>query len=722
MAFKLFKRKDEEDSVGLPAESYSDMLTEDVTAVQSNNDDSKTFQYSFNSNTNSLFSAKPTISTGKSSQQSSYGKETPSTFTSIGRPLRVVDEEEFEDDTLDNMKSLRQSFSRRKSNISEDSRTNINPRSRHGSNAASEIDQTQLVEVLEKHLRALAVSTSNTLMQVSQSVLNLTKASIAISESIESTSSTISKLQYLQYLAPFQFSTSSSPGLHKLIKNVLFLIDNHLLSEVYDSSKSLLSKNLYDLLGLLKVVEFPSRDLENFATVMTPNIFPIGSTNLPLALQAKIGRIMQMLVQKSKELSLSDQEGAFIAPVLRGFLHEDLSVVTFIFGFPTLNKEHIDIVRYFSSSIDNMHFVAQKNQITAASTSKFRAPFRTVDPDSEYMPISMPVACNNSLKLSGTLAGYLYPRIPENSNNPRLQKYENSLFGFTCAHVMLNESIKSGDPYPHVSVPSPVLVNLYKNALLNERLKYDAHTEEYRAYDSVVQEIDQLYPVTEVRVKKKTLTRNLPRETFGQLIWGERVLNEDKLSDIAIVKILDQSKKFVNFLGEDLELNKHDPALMFSNLYVKKVVHLKTSKETSAINHAGLEVFKVGATTDYTDGRLNGQKMIYWSDGSLKTSEFVISGSQKQFAAGGDSGALVLAKLSSLRQPTTNKRSMLSSFLGNLISQGPETGLGVVGMLHSYDGEHKQFGLFTPMDSILERLHTVTGVDWGVVGCTEDTD
>jgi len=37
-------------------------------------------------------------------------------------------------------------------------------------------------------------------------------------------------------------------------------------------------------------------------------------------------------------------------------------------------------------------------------------------------------------------------------------------------------------------------------------------------------------------------------------------------------------------------------------------------------------------------------------------------------------------------------------------------------MLHSYDGEHKQFGLFTPMCEILERLETVTNIKWGVVG------
>ncbi|GMF07785.1 unnamed protein product [[Candida] boidinii] len=50
-------------------------------------------------------------------------------------------------------------------------------------------------------------------------------------------------------------------------------------------------------------------------------------------------------------------------------------------------------------------------------------------------------------------------------------------------------------------------------------------------------------------------------------------------------------------------------------------------------------------------------------------------------------------------------------------NKDPKTGLGVIGMLHSYDGEFKQFGLFTPMTTVLDRLSTVTGVEWGVVGC-----
>lgn len=58
------------------------------------------------------------------------------------------------------------------------------------------------------------------------------------------------------------------------------------------------------------------------------------------------------------------------------------------------------------------------------------------------------------------------------------------------------------------------------------------------------------------------------------------------------------------------------------------------------------------------------------------------------FAMGGDSGSLILNDLQD------------------------QAGLGVLGMLHSYDGERREIGLFTPMDELLKRLQDVTGVEW----------
>lgn len=149
----------------------------------------------------------------------------------------------------------------------------------------------------------------------------------------------------------------------------------------------------------------------------------------------------------------------------------------------------------------------------------------------------------------------------------------------------------------------------------------------------------------------------------------------------------------------------------------------------------------------------------------------------KGFANGGDSGAWVLSKLSDVNhiksyssdsedEPLIEEdenKSSLSAFIESFIPavssgrrqdrasgsrrrstptasaaattadaglgpfNGPkekneESGLGVLGMLHSYDGEYRQFGLFTPIDDIMERLEAVTGVEWGVVGCSEEGD
>ncbi|ODV87613.1 hypothetical protein CANARDRAFT_26990 [[Candida] arabinofermentans NRRL YB-2248] len=842
----------------------SSSLKKDVDLDKFDSKTLKSFQYSFNSNTNSLFSSKHTMSTGASSKPStthSYKKQAESQkqddntklFTSIGRPLRVLDEEELEEEeeSLTDFKIQipqisRQSFNRRRSNHSDEAPSIMTERSSSLPNATgavlahsttnsstmftasnnNDLILQQLVDYIERQLKLLSTTMSNTLIQVSQSVLNLTKASINISDSLRSTMQTISKKKDLRYLPAFYFNTVSSVGLRKLIKNVLYLIDNLLLNEVYDNSKAMVLKNLYDLLSTLKLIDLNDSnglELGNYISIMSPSLFPIGSTLKEFPSQSKITKIMESLVAKSKEKLFVDQNGAFIAPVLRGFQSEDLSIITFMFGFPELNKEHHDIIKFFSTTSDDLHFLVQKNSIVLASTAatasanpipmpsttktaatKFKAPFRTIDSNSDCIPISMSLAACNSLNLSGTLGGYIFPKIPADCQNPKLLKYSNSIFGLTCAHVVLNGSTfdeNNGGQYPFVSTPSPVLINLYKNALASERLKYNVESEEFRAYDSVIKKIDEIYPIKQIRVKNKKLSRNLPQDTFGQIIWGERIIENDKLSDLAIIKIDtegNKNKKFLNYLGDDLNLNEYDPSLMFGNLYVKKIISLKPEKNNNSnstemlSNHADLEVFKVGSTTNFTNGKLNGLKLIYWSDGSLKTSEFIISSSKKNFASGGDSGSFILSKLSNIKQQerlhqhyndiqqlqpssvssvsgpnaysgfarSTSKRSILSTLIDNFMPRtilplsgdrqqqqqqqhqqsqhsqqqgltnvntlesdsGAESGLGVVGMLHSYDGEFKQFGLFTPMKDILGRLEDVTGIEWGIVGCDEDDE
>ncbi|KAF5092446.1 hypothetical protein D0Z03_002856 [Geotrichum reessii] len=137
--------------------------------------------------------------------------------------------------------------------------------------------------------------------------------------------------------------------------------------------------------------------------------------------------------------------------------------------------------------------------------------------------------------------------------------------------------------------------------------------------------------------------------------------------------------------------------------------------------------------------------MVYWADGRLQSSEFVVASDGPGFARGGDSGAWILHKTkdddddelnisgneedSNLTEKlsdfsSTNPNSTVSLGIANTtgtlptdLNSGPS--LGVVGMLHSYDGERKEFGLYTPMTTILNRLEEVTHVKWGIVGVTD---
>ncbi|KAG7660963.1 SSY5 [[Candida] subhashii] len=349
--------------------------------------------------------------------------------------------------------------------------------------------------------------------------------------------------------------------------------------------------------------------------------------------------------------------------------------------------------------------------------------------------MSMSLSVENSTRTSGTMGGYIYPII-NLSTQPHLQHYANSKFAISCGHVCLDGATTVSSAYPHVSCPSSVLISLYKSALMTQYQK--ANAEAKVAYGSVLTQLGEMFPLKRVKVtdpKSKTTkedVRNLPKLRFGQIIWGERTLikqdspttttTEDNdpiaspiLSDLAIIKI-NKNLQCQNYLGDDIPFNEYDPSLILDNLYVRKIIPLnrfnpKPIPPSSAsidttisgppnlqTNFHGISVFKYGSTTKYTTGNLNGIKLVYWQDGAIHSSEYIINSPDNlsAFASGGDSGSWILTKLEDI---------------------GDEKGLGVVGMLHSYDGAGRQFGLFSPMCEILERLEDVTGIKWGVVGC-----
>lgn len=852
----------------------SNLHLPNLDASMDTNTTNKSFQYSYNSNTNSLFSSKMTMSTGFSSQPSlnpSYNKKNnneQSKITSIGRPLRVLNEEDQEEDFIEsglndnpivkNVSNIKNSESnsadnesnntthnkdkvikvfkqRRKSVLSDElsmcpteksnnSHNNQNSCvSSQGNNSNNSLLNSNIGNIdhnltysnptdkelkillndfIKQQLRCLSNSITNTIIQISQSVLSLTKASITISENILSIYKIIKNNKYISLLSRNQFNTINSVGLRKIIKNILHLLDNLLIDNVYNKSKALVLKNLHDLFVLIKVIPKNSNELINFNTHMSPKIFPIDLNVQKFPNFDNIDLILNKLLLKEKENHklFSDQDGSFIAPVLRGFQDISLSVITFIFGFPKISKEHQDVIKFFSVQSPDLHFYLQKNQIRLASTeikngnnnnnnstnnnnnnknyprpTKLKSPYRKIDESQGYIPISMSLSTDSSTVTSGTLGGYLYPKVPNSCTNSKLLKYKGQIFGLTCAHVVLGgESEMEDQLHPNVYVPSPVLINLYKNALLNEIMNHSSNSPEYQIYSEAVKSIDEEFPLKKINVNGKKIMKNLPVNNLGTIIWGERLINNNKLCDLAIIKVNENlKKKFVNYLGEDLQLSQYDPSLILSNLNIKRTISLQPRKN-GILNTANLNVFKVGSTTGYTNGKLNGLKMIYWSDGSLKSSEFIIQNNDNNFkmsgfANGGDSGAWVLSKLNDVNnlksfkeyqdeihddnvdeeEDSNNIKNSLTSFIESFLpginndsskkfknkkknnlnlnnvnsaSKNEESGLGLLGMLHSYDGEFKQFGLFTPIDDILDRLHDVTGLEWGVVGCSEEDD
>ncbi|ANZ76236.1 BA75_02447T0 [Komagataella pastoris] len=791
----------------------SDELRPQVTQQTAGADDTKTtstakssFQYGYNSNPNSLFSKyNSSASTNISSNPSSSTGDrkrylgTGTSISSLGRPLRVLIEEEMEDqdERIEGEEEMAHSAksSRLKNRTSSMVSSAINsnfiieeevsvtslPFSNNSSlydqslaeqqslqqlssnriattstNAPGSLTTDELIEMIEKQLRILASNLLSVVLQINQSIINCTRASLMIIEYIDSTIAQIGRNERLKFFPPRQICTIESLGLRKFVKSILLLVDVILRDEVYRHSRSLILSKSQELLVKLKLTN---------SKQLIPCLFSIGCTSQPLPNQDKINMIMEQLANEGS--GISDQEGAFVAPVLRGFGEPSLSILTFIYGFPQVSKEHIKIVNLFHGMSEDMHFMCQQNAIKPAAT-KFKAPFRISN--SLLPPVSMSISTCESSGLSGTLGGYLYPKIPKDTKNEKLLSDLNSTFAITCAHVLLdtsgkaNSTIKFASDTSRVSVPSAVLINMYRKALFQERNRYQEYSEEFQAYNRVVEDINVLFPPQQLvflqklpldsdnKYRKLKIKRNLPPKDFGKVLWAERVIDEESggISDLAIVKLdtKDKSLRVSNHLGDDVSYNEYDPSLIMSNLYVKKVINLDTLDKRAGgagtTGAGGLKVFKYGSTTKYTSGNLNGVRLVYWSEGKLQSSNFVVRSSNYSqkfggsgnaestdnngvgFASAGDSGAWILSKLQDVKeyQSFTEKLSeaTMSIFdFHGLKQETSTTGLGVVGMIHSYDGEFKQFGLFTPMTAILQRLQRVTNVEWCVAGC-EDGD
>lgn len=593
-------------------------------------------------------------------------------------------------------------------------------------------------------------------------------------------------------LQPSNFNSSENKTyINNIVRVILTLADNILANnETYRTSRFMVLKSFH--LFALRCNFLGPDDISTRSGMGSHNIVSDNNMIVPEPLNfclvdegdTKISQILDTIACSDSSV-ITDQEGSFLAPVARG-ISESLSIPTIVCGFPKPKPEHYEQVKQLCSMFNDIHFVVQKNYIkTCASaagpaaatppagptpakstgskaTSPFIAPntqfnnfggiippFR-IPQDSNNIPISLSIAANSDSKLSGTLGGYLYPKIDVKKNN-FLAEDAKATYAMTCAHVCIDDSTS----HPYVSVPSPVLIKLYKEALSKERNKYPDYSQEYKGYHSALRYLEQKFPPTD---GTKNIVGNGSSSAFGRVIFGERSIVNGRLSDIAIIKC-NPNITCMNHLGTDFPFSQYDPALMFGNLQIKKVI--------SKIK-PGSQVFKFGSTTKFTSGKLNKPKLVYWADNRIQSSEFVIASDKPSFAAGGDSGAWILQKLEDFEMtgnsapPDPNATSSTSdsnnnnstgtsansnskNSLGTIYesnqstknnSQGTasstanisasdnnskvQSGLGVVGMLHAYDGEFKQFGLYSPIVLILNRLHELTKVPWGIVGVLDE--
>lgn len=628
--------------------------------------------------------------------------------------------------------------------------------------AHEELNERNPKDLINEKLRQLSDDMSFATYQYNNSALNLTSAVINTIDCLKNFVSFVESLSEATTTDSWSFNTYNNIHLRKVMKIYLNFYDNLLQDEVYIKLKLLLVRNFNDFSNMLTNAS-DRRGSINPTNIVKPQNFAIGcNENQRLPNEDVLINIIQKMASTS--VKIKEQNGSFIAPIVRG-IAKDMNVLCLYFGYPNPSDYHTKLTQSLHDLYDDIHVVVVKNQIDLAATKsmptpgipdmashapqpqghssdqpqpplqKFKLPFR-VPSDVEKPTMSLSISIENASRTSGTMGGFIYPMI-DLEKQPHLESYSNSKFAISCGHVCLNNGDDQTE-YPHVSAPSSVLISLYKKALIQQYEKLSRNDEDSTmmeakvAYGSVLKQVDRMFPLKKVKItngKTKQAyyeTRNLPIHRFGQIIWGERTLmsmkdsNEKKLSDLAIIKVNKNLTCNQNFLGDDIAFNEFDPGLMFDNLYVRKVIDLeryapKISKSDLNINevddtlpvtrnnNAGLPVFKYGSTTKYTQGNLNGIKLVYWLDGAMHSSEFVINSidNNTAFAAGGDSGSWILSKLEDCNTVSESK------------------GLGVLGMLHSYDGEFRQFGLFTPMCEILTRLEEVTKIKWGVVGVSD---
>lgn len=469
--------------------------------------------------------------------------------------------------------------------------------------------------------------------------------------------------------ASFAIDSEQLPDqlLSTILRIVLGFTDLFMIEQTHRGARAHLLRALYHFAKALHLTEDSNSD--SFApvvmdggamTVPQPQMFAIGSSPKPVPNEALLEKVLDKFASGS--VPIVEQDGAYAAPVLCG-LSPRFAVAALCLGIPDFQSHHIEAIASLRSELKCLHVFGRRDSIIPAavfsqpnqSFAEVKAPYR-IPTDQFSPPMSISLATSTSNYVSGTLGGYVYPQA---SNSETVDR---NIYALTCGHVCFSEE-DNDDANPTIEYPSPVLRKLFRKALLHQRDRFDSNSPQWNVLDKGIHKVDQ-----------QVATQ------LGEVVWGERTVIGSQMSDTAVIKC-NPSVNCQNWLGDDVELSRYDPSLISDQLKVRCIVG----------KARGLEVFKYGSTSRYTSGALSNIRVAYWANGVLQTSEFAVrSGDSSSFANGGDSGAWICSST--------------------------PAGLGVVGMLHSYDGEFREFGLYTPMTAILHRLHEVTGVPWGVLG------
>lgn len=590
----------------------------------------------------------------------------------VGKPLRVLNGLSSEND----LSVVRDSntISTKTINSKDNNTTNIE--------SVNKENVKKTVFVIQR-LPILCESLSFVIDDIHQNMDSVSKATMTFIDILKNFIEDEANKNLQMHVITFENNVSMT----KIFKMVLHLCDNFLFKPVYQTTRAILLTKFSQFCNLFNIKTTSKEDLisneDVRVTMPCLQLFPT------LEKSNEIEKIMHGIIELSKRNSIvSESEGSFIAPLKRGFT-QDCSITSIMFGVAEDTVDYnLSTICSLYSMFPSIHFYSVADQIEPCSSVKEAKPLTDVNLKTQFEslisnwntlpfrtpndfcnpPISLSVSTlNRKTKMSGTLGGFIQPVIDDNSPK-QLKHYGSSVYGITCAHVILSES----QDYPEISLPSLLLQQKYITSLDNAKRDYPEGSKQREIFNKEISRIEQYM---DFQFKNPA----------GQVIWGERcILSDTQLSDLAIVKMNKNMKlECGNYLGDDVIQSLGDPSLRFDNGFITDYTKMNDIRP-------GVEIFKYGSSTKFTRGFLNGQRMVYWSDGKLQSSEFVINSLDNNplFATGGDSGSFVLTK-------NSNK-----------------LGLSVVGMLHSYDGEMKQLGLFTPMDNILTRLKAVTKVEW----------